>query len=183
MDKTKGRIVSLEEHKEHGLTLRNITSKGFVTVGTLPNLTKRKLFNDKVIFSLARDGLTQACLKVLMQLYDCEEKTASVTRYPGDDYLYPLNCFSYCTHKMLVYQNRSSPYQVTEIKCRTTWLPAGNADWFKNHVTRSGSDDISETNAKQTVLYSELMSSTDLPADTTVRRQLQQDPKVYLIIK
>ena len=183
MEKITGRLVSLEEHKENGLIFRRITGKATRLVWKDPQTTKRKLFNSTVICSLARDGLTQACLRKLMQLFDCEEKAVCVTRYPAYDYMYPSNCFTYCSHKMLIFQNRRAPYLVTEIKCKTTWLPAGNKKWFRSHVTRSIRDDISETNADEREHYSDLVATNDLPADVTVRRQLQVNPNICLIVK
>ena len=167
MEKIVGKEVSLPEHAEYGKTLRRVSIKDQYFTSEGPKTTKRLIRNKELIFNLATDGLVQRCLDVLMQTFDCQERTVIATREVIDDFMYPANNYTYCTHRLLVYQNRSAPYLVTDLKVKTTWLAVGGQPWFRSGLIKS----------QEPKPYSEYFSTT-LPVDATVRKQIQEEPYI-----
>lgn len=98
---------------------RIFVKKVFDNVANPPQPGRIPLRYKNRIFELCRDGLTQACLKVLFERYHTTETFAEVSTPPYPDI--KTGVYTCVQHVVWAIWNTS----VIELVCRTYWFPVG----------------------------------------------------------
>ena len=172
---------------ERALTTREMSFTEISDVMEDPPVKQLRLKYNHSMFAGTIDGLTEICLRKLMEMYECGEKLVTVNSVPlgeghtdedlreryqlGDqsvpEYLKNKHSqrqhYSYLTHKFRAYSGRSAPYKVTKVKCKTYWFPVGERFyWGKSASVIRGIRSLEDAS---------------IETDATIRRKLQQCAK------
>lgn len=177
-----GRKVSSE--LDRALTTRELKFTTEMGIAIPPVTKKLRLKYNHSMFAGTIDGLTEACLRQLMSMYECEEKLVAMNSKPiGKKYSKEELCekygikgseipdsfkdfhkqrehYAYLTHKFTAYTGKTAPYTATTVKCKTYWFPVGAR--------------FNEGKCSSLVRSIPALEDPSVETDATIRRKLQQ---------